>query len=85
MSVTNFKKRTITLKYIEENFAATQVQLTSQESQHIRDLVEKASVFGGRWPAEHELGLFADTPLPEDWKNEQKDSDIAGCIMLNKE
>ncbi|MCJ1253934.1 hypothetical protein MMC24_001748 [Lignoscripta atroalba] len=55
---------TITEKYIEENFAAMHVELTPEESQHIRDLVEKASVFGDRWPPEHGLGLFADTPLP---------------------
>ncbi|KAJ9656721.1 hypothetical protein H2201_008453 [Coniosporium apollinis] len=58
---------TITKKYIEENFAAMHVELTPEESQHIRDLVEKASVFGDRWPPEHGLGLFADTPLPEEW------------------
>jgi hypothetical protein len=67
--VADDKNRTITKKYIEENFAAMHVELTAEESQHIRDLVEKASVFGDRWPPEHGLGLFADTPLPEQFHN----------------
>jgi hypothetical protein len=57
---------------MDENFAAGQVGLTPQESQHVRDLVEKASVFGDRWPVEHRLGLFADTPLLKDWDEEAK-------------
>jgi hypothetical protein len=83
--VTNRKRRTITHKYIEENFAARHVELTPEESQHIRDLVEKASVFGDRWPVEHALALFADTPLPEGWKEEEKDVTIAGRVVLDKE
>jgi hypothetical protein len=70
--VADDKNRTITKKYIGENFAAMHVELTPEESQHIRDLVEKASVFGDRWPPEHGLGLFADTPLPEEWKDEKR-------------
>ena len=70
--VTDYKDRTITCKYIEENSKAIHVELTPEESQHIRDLVEKASVFGDRWPPEHGLGLFADTPLPEEWKDEKR-------------
>jgi len=61
------------------------VELTSEESQHIRDLVEKASVFGERWPAEHALALFADTPLPEGWKEAEKDLGIVGRFDLDKE
>jgi diketogulonate reductase-like aldo/keto reductase len=57
--------RTVTYKYIEENFAAVHMELTPEESQHIRELVDKASVFGDRYPKDHALGLFADTPLPE--------------------
>lgn len=61
------------------------VELTPEESQHIRDLVEKASVFGDRWPPEHGLGLFADTPLPEEWKDEKKDGTIGGRLILDQE
>jgi len=57
------------------------VELTPEECQQIRDLVEKASVFGDRWPAEHGLALFADTPLPEGWKEEEKDVTIAGRVV----
>jgi hypothetical protein len=56
---------TITPKFIEENFNAMHVQLTADESQHVRDLVDKASVFGDRWPPQHAIALFADTPLPK--------------------
>jgi diketogulonate reductase-like aldo/keto reductase len=73
--------RTITYKYIEENFAAVHVELTPDESQHIRELVEKASVFGDRWPEEHKLALFADTPLPEGWKEEKKDVTMLGRVI----
>ena len=66
INLLTMRERTITKKYIEENCAAMHVQLTPEESQHIRDLVEKASVFGDRWPPEHRLALFADTPLPEE-------------------
>ena len=76
--------RTITAKYIDENLAAAHMQLTAEESQHIRDLVTKASVFGNRWPAEHALGLFADTPELEGWAPEKKEA-IIGKIMFDKE
>lgn len=59
------------------------VELTPEESQHIRDLVVKASVFGDRWPAEHGIGLFADTPLPEDWKKEKRDMTVIGKIHVD--
>jgi hypothetical protein len=84
-SLTNPKRRTITLKYIEENFAASHVELTPAESQHIRDLVEKASVFGARWPPEHALGLFADTPALEGWKEEKKEIGLIGRVRLDQE
>lgn len=74
--------RTITYKYIEQNFVAVHVQLTAEESQHIREVVEKASVFGDRWPEEHRLGLFADTPLPEDWKEEKRDVTVLGRVIV---
>lgn len=63
-NIPDHEDRTITCKYIEENVQATHVELIPEESQHIRDLVDKASVFGDRWPPEHAIGLFADTPLP---------------------
>lgn len=78
----NVVLRTITYKYIEQNFVAVHVQLTAEESQHIRELVEKASVFGDRWPEEHRLGLFADTPLPEDWKEEKRDVTVLGRVIV---
>lgn len=61
------------------------MELAPEEAQHIRDLVEKASVFGDRWPPEHGLGLFANTPLPEEWKDEKKDDGIVGRLILDKE
>ncbi|RYP15869.1 hypothetical protein DL765_005445 [Monosporascus sp. GIB2] len=75
---------TITYKYIEENFEAMHVELTPEESQHIRDLVVKASVFGERWPVEHQFALFADTPLPEDWKEEKKELTVLGQFIVNR-
>lgn len=82
--VADSNHRTITDKYIEENFEAMHVELTPEESQHIRDLVVKASVFGDRWPAEHGLGLFADTPLPDDWKEEKKDLTVLGRVIVDR-
>ncbi|RYP67545.1 hypothetical protein DL771_007195 [Monosporascus sp. 5C6A] len=76
---------TITCKYIEENFKAMLVELTPEESQRIRDLVVKACVFGERWPVEHRLGLFADTPLPEDWREEKKDVTVLGPLIVDRE
>lgn len=66
------------------NFDATDVQLTPDESKQIRELVDKASVFGERYPAEHAHALFADTPLPEDWKREERDTGIRGYIVPSK-
>ncbi|EXJ89141.1 hypothetical protein A1O3_02205 [Capronia epimyces CBS 606.96] len=68
---------TVTDKYLEENFEAMRVELTPEESQHMRDLVVKASVFGDRWPPQHALALFADTPLPQDWKEKKRDGDVS--------
>ena len=84
MKVIDGKNRTITYKYIEKNFEAMHVELTAEESQHVRELVVKASVFGDRWPVEHKLGLFADTPLPEDWKDEKKDVTILDHVILDE-
>ncbi|KAB5582909.1 aldo-keto reductase, putative [Coniochaeta sp. 2T2.1] len=76
---------TITPKYIDENFAAANVQLTREESQHIRDLVTSASVFGDRWPPEHALGLFADTPELEGWTAPEEKEAIVGKLMFDTE
>ena len=84
MKFTDIQNRNITSKYIEENFEAMHVELTPEESQHVRDLVVKASVFGDRWPVEHRFALFADTPLPEDWKEEKKDSTILGHVIVDR-
>ena len=60
------------------------VELTPDESQHIRALMVKASVFGDRWPVENQLALFADTPLPEDWKEEKKDLTVLGHVIVDR-
>jgi len=60
------------------------VELTPEESQHIRDLVVNASVFGDRWPAEHAHGLFADTPPLEDWKEEKREVTVLGQIIIDQ-
>ncbi|KAK3339942.1 putative aldo-keto reductase [Lasiosphaeria hispida] len=73
---------TITPKYVKENFDAIHVKLTPEESQHIRDLVNKASVFGDRYPAAHGHGLFADTPLPEGWKEEKRKEEVTAVGQL---
>ncbi|KAK3385640.1 NADP-dependent oxidoreductase domain-containing protein [Podospora didyma] len=72
---------TITRDYIKENFDAINVQLTPEEAKHIRELVDKASVFGERYPAEHAHALFADTPLLEGWKKEEGETGIRGYIV----
>lgn len=76
--------RTINSKYIGENFAAASVELTPEESQHIRDLVEKASVFGDRWPKDHAIGLFADTPALEGWTEVKKELTVLGRIIIDQ-
>ncbi|KAM7186063.1 NADP-dependent oxidoreductase domain containing protein [Rhypophila sp. PSN 637] len=55
---------TTRVNFLEENWAALQVELTAEEKAQIRDMVDKASVAGDRYPAHHALGLFSDTPLP---------------------
>lgn len=76
--------RTITPKYVKENFDAVHVQLTTEESQCLRDLVDKASVFGERYPMEHGGGLFADTPLPEEWDGKKRDVSVIGRVIPPK-
>lgn len=60
------------------------IQLTPEESQRLRDLVDKASVFGERYPAEHGGGLFADTPLSEEWDGEKRDVVVIGRVIPPK-
>ncbi|KAL7628598.1 hypothetical protein AAE478_000113 [Parahypoxylon ruwenzoriense] len=52
---------------LEENCAAASIALTADESARIRSRVNEASCHGARWPPEHGLGLFADTPTLEDY------------------
>lgn len=61
------------------------VHLTPEESQRLRDLVDKASVFGERYPAEHTGGLFADTPLPEEWDGKKRDVVVIGRVIPPKQ
>jgi hypothetical protein len=72
---------TITPKYLKENFEAVYVHLTPEEAQRLRELVDKASVFGERYPAEHGSGLFADTPLPEEWDGKKKEVTVIGRVI----
>ncbi|KAJ9165776.1 putative Aldo-keto reductase [Coniochaeta hoffmannii] len=76
---------TIHPKYLDENFAAMHVELTADESRYIRDLVDKASVFGDRWPKEHALGLFADTPALEGWRGPEEREAVVGTLILDGE
>jgi hypothetical protein len=50
------------VKYLEENLGALKVELTKEEEQEIRALVENAEVHGERYPAVMMGSLFADTP-----------------------
>ncbi|KAI2464081.1 Aldo/keto reductase [Annulohypoxylon bovei var. microspora] len=59
---------TTKLSSLEDNLAAASVSLTADETARIRVLVDAASCHGTRYPASHALGLFADTPLLEDYK-----------------
>lgn len=69
---------------MQENFEAMHVELTPEESQRIRDLVVEASVFGDRWPVEHGIGLFADTPSVEGWKEEKKEVTVLGRVIVDR-
>jgi hypothetical protein len=51
---------------LTENFDAATVKLNPDEVTRIRSVVNNASV-GDRYAPEHMFGLFADTPLPEEW------------------
>lgn len=78
-------RSTITPKYLKENFDAVHVHLAPDVSRRLRDLVDKASVFGERYPAEHTGGLFADTPLPEEWDGKKREVTVLGRVIPPKE
>lgn len=50
------------IRYLEENLGALKVNLTKEDVQQIRGLVEGAATQGGRYPAYLKDSLFADTP-----------------------
>ncbi|KAF2827929.1 Aldo/keto reductase [Ophiobolus disseminans] len=50
------------IKYLEENVAAVDVQLTDEESAHIRAEIEKVEVRGDRYPPAFQEFSFGDTP-----------------------
>ena len=50
------------IKYLKENIAALDVELTSSENAEIRKAVESAEVHGLRYPEQMMGALFADTP-----------------------
>lgn len=58
---------TTKLASLEENCAAASIVLTANEAAHIRSLVDQASCHGARFPPEHAIALFADTPSLEDY------------------
>ncbi|KAI0117335.1 Aldo/keto reductase [Daldinia grandis] len=54
---------------LEENCAAASLSLSlsTDEVARVRAVVETAACPGARYPPDHSLALFADTPLPEDY------------------
>lgn len=50
------------IKYLEENMAALDVQLTSSENVEIRKAVNNAEVHGQRYPEQMMGTVFADSP-----------------------
>ena len=50
------------IKYLEENLAALDVELTSSEKAEIRKAVEGAEVHGQRYPEQMAARLFGNTP-----------------------
>ncbi|KAI0059690.1 Aldo/keto reductase, partial [Artomyces pyxidatus] len=56
---------TRSLKYLEENLGALNVQLTPEDVQQVRSIAEEADNFEeGRYPPGFQELLFAETPLP---------------------
>ncbi|KIW07449.1 uncharacterized protein PV09_02288 [Verruconis gallopava] len=56
------------IRYLEENVAAAQVQLSAQEVEAIRKEIEKTEIVGERYPPWFENYSFADTPELQDIK-----------------
>jgi len=52
-------------KYLHENLAALDVQLSAEENKEIRAAIENAEVAGTRYPEAAMAGVFADTPRPK--------------------
>lgn len=50
------------IKYLEENYGALEVKLTTKEVKEIRDLITAAEVHGSRYPERIVANLFGDTP-----------------------
>jgi aryl-alcohol dehydrogenase-like predicted oxidoreductase len=50
------------IKYLDENVGAIHVQLTKEENDEIRKVVEAAEVSGPRYPEAFEASLYAETP-----------------------
>ncbi|KAH6658590.1 NADP-dependent oxidoreductase domain-containing protein [Truncatella angustata] len=50
------------VKYLEENVGSLEVQLTKDEVNEIRNLIEATEVHGSRYPGAVMNTLFADTP-----------------------
>lgn len=53
---------TTKISRLEENLGALKVQLSKDEEQHIRKLVQDAELTGTRYPAQFMVACFADTP-----------------------
>ena len=50
------------IKYLEENVGAVHVQLTKEENDEIRKVVEAAEISGPRYPEMFADSLYAETP-----------------------
>ncbi|CAE6471982.1 unnamed protein product [Rhizoctonia solani] len=50
------------IEYIEENFGATQIKLSPEEFQTLKELVNETKIDGGRYPPALQAMLYVDTP-----------------------
>ncbi|KDN43278.1 hypothetical protein RSAG8_06245, partial [Rhizoctonia solani AG-8 WAC10335] len=50
------------IEYIEENFNASQIKLTTEELQALRKLVDESELSGAQYPPKLQAMLYADTP-----------------------
>ena len=53
------------MKRLEENAGAAKIQLTKEEVDEVRKVVDSAEIRGARYPEMMQGALFADTPK---WK-----------------